>query len=129
MKKLIFMLAVAGIVAAASPAAAYDPIGIGFFRSVEDLPLMPGMTESADEAVVFDQPGGRIVEVTGTVALGTPGSAVTAFYDQTLPQLGWQKEGEAAYVREQERLTIQFGAQTGGPLRVRFAIQPRAANP
>jgi hypothetical protein len=90
---------------------------------------MPGMTESADEAVVFDQPGGRIVEVTGTVALGTPGSAVTAFYDQTLPQLGWQKEGEAAYVREQERLTIQFGAQTGGPLRVRFAIQPRAANP
>ena len=29
---------------------------------IEDLPLMPGMVEKTDDAVIFDKPGGRIVE-------------------------------------------------------------------
>jgi hypothetical protein len=124
---ILIAAAAAALTAAGAPARAGDPPGIGFFSSAGDLPLMPGMTENVDEAVVFDQPGGRIVEVAGTLPTGTPSSAVTAFYDQTLPQLGWRQDGPAAYVRERERLVIQFGTQTGGPLRVRLAIQPAPA--
>ena len=33
-----------------------------FFAAVSDLPLMPGLVETADVALVFDNPAGRIVE-------------------------------------------------------------------
>jgi hypothetical protein len=110
-------------------AHANDPAAAGFFRAVEDLPLMPGMTEIESEAVVFDQPEGRVVQVTAHAPLGS-GGAVATFYEQTLPQLGWQKEGQGevpgnVYVRDKERLTIEYGAVMGGPLPVRFTIKPR----
>ena len=104
--------------------AAEQP-GAGFFRGAEDLPLMPGMTEMEGDGVVFDQPEGRVVQVTAQAPMGS-GGAVAAFYEQTLPQFGWQKEGAGnAYVRDKERLTIEYGAVTGGPLPVRFTIKPR----
>jgi hypothetical protein len=106
-------------------AHAKDPVSTGFFRAVEDLPLMPGMTEIEGEGVVFDQPEGRVVQVTAHAPTGS-GGAVAAFYEQTLPQLGWQKEAQTnMYVREKERLVIEYGAVMGGPLPVRFTIKPR----
>ncbi|MBU0800986.1 MAG: hypothetical protein KKA05_08260 [Alphaproteobacteria bacterium] len=125
MKNLLVVMGVSVLLMAATPLVqAADPVGVGFFRAVDDLPLMPGLTEQADEAVVFDQPDGRIVEVTATGTAAVTGASVTAFYDETLPQLGWVRDGSGGYVRDRERLTIQYGTQTGGPLRVKFAIQP-----
>lgn len=99
--------------------------GAGFFHAVEDLPLMPGMTEVTEESVVFDQPDGRVVQVGARAGSGVTGAQVAAFYSETLPQLGWQAEGNAGFVREKERLTIEYGAVMGGPLPVRFTIKPR----
>lgn len=127
MKKILVAGACALMVALAAPAGAQSgnaaPSTV-FFTAIDDLPLMPGMTEQAD-AVVFDQPDGRVVEVMATVPLGTGSAGISAFYDQTLPQLGWQKDGANSYVRDKERLSIAIGSVMGGPLPVRFSIKPR----
>ena len=110
----------------AGPSWANDPVG--FMQTMEDVPLMPGLRELADHAVVFDQPEGRIVEVTAVadnMTAGTGSAPITAFYSQTLPQLGWTAEGPGVWVREKERLSLQFSAANGGPAMVRFMIQPR----
>ena len=92
-----------------------------FFAAVSDLPLMPGLVETADVALVFDNPAGRIVELeaTGAVAAG----AVRSFYAETLPQLGWEPIGDGRYVREGELLTLVVEAASGG-LVARFLITP-----
>src|SRR3990172_1683590 len=77
-----------------------------FVAGVEDLPLMPGLVEIGDAGVVFDKPGGRIVEA---YAEGkTRRAEVIAFYGQTLPQLGWRAAGATIYRREGERLEFDF---------------------
>lgn len=75
-----------------------------FSSVIEDLPLMPGMTELADTAVVFDKPGGRIVETTATTA-ATP-QDIRQFYAAALPPLGWQANAGGTYVRNGELLTM-----------------------
>jgi hypothetical protein len=99
----------------------------GFVEGVEDLPLMDGLESEPGSAVVFDKPGGRIIE---TFAVGKVAKAdAVAFYEATLPQLGWArarkkaKPPALAFEREGETLRLEF-KETGGALRVRFAIAP-----
>ena len=125
MKAIILALMIALAPCFTGFAHAKAPAGAGFFHAVEDLPLMPGMTEVTEESVVFDQPDGRVVQVGARAGNGVTGGQVAAFYSETLPQLGWQAEGTAGFVREKERLTIEYGAVMGGPLPVRFTIKPR----
>lgn len=94
----------------------------GFVSQVEDLPLMPGLTEVADAGVAFDSPSGRIVEAYAAGAVSR--DAVLGFYDETLPQLGWQRSGEAAFAREGETLTLEFTDQQSA-LVVRFTLKPQ----
>ncbi|MCE2509434.1 MAG: hypothetical protein J4G10_00390 [Alphaproteobacteria bacterium] len=92
-----------------------------YLHGIEDLPLMPGLAEVEEAGVVFDKPAGRIVvafaegDVSRTEVLG--------FYANTLPQLGWTADGEAAFHREGEALRIEFEAD-GKPLLVRFSLSP-----
>ena len=94
----------------------------GFVSQVEDLPLMPGLTEVSEAGVVFDSPSGRIVEAyaEGTVSR----AAVLNFYKETLPQLGWNRRGEAAFDREGEVLTLDFTGRQSA-LVVRFTLKPQ----
>lgn len=93
-----------------------------FLSTAADVPLMPGLSEVRDVGVIFDKPGGRIVEA---YAVGPVASAgVEQFYGETLPQLGWQRTGRLRFEREEERLEIGFGGQDGS-LTVRFDITPR----
>jgi len=91
----------------------------GFFTGVDDLPLMPGMTEKRDETVVFDNPSGRIVETAATS--DAPQSQILNFYAQSLPPLGWQRMSSSSYSRADEILTIQIA--TDGA--VHFSISPK----
>ena len=92
-----------------------------FFSTVEDLPLMSGLLEIADEGMVFDKPEGRIVEVVaaGTVLHG----AVVAYYESTLPELGWHRKGAAEFVRSGEVLRYRLET-VGGMTEIRFTIAP-----
>src|SRR3546814_17721527 len=61
-------------------AAAQDGAGSGYVAGIPDLPLMPGLKELPDSGLVFDKPGGRIVEA---FARGdVTAQAVIAFYDE-----------------------------------------------
>ena len=97
----------------------------GFVSTIEDLPLMPGLIEE-EGGMVFDSARGRIVEAfaTGPFSEG----AVRAFYDETLPQLGWRPLGQGTFRRENEILMVEFPGGPGAapPLTVGFRLMPAA---
>lgn len=112
---------------AAAPAgglAATVPAATGFVAGMGDVPAMPGLEPVAAESMVFDKPGGRIVE---TVMRGpVDRRAVLAFYGQTLPQLGWKAVSQTRFIREGEELRLEIGAGgAAGHTTVRFALTPR----
>ena len=111
----VTMMTVSG--GAVAPATAQD----AFFTTVADLPLMPGLEEHLDTALVFDNPGGRIIEVTAAGILTT--QAILAFYRETLPQLGWTGVADDRFEREGEVLRLVF-TQVTGPTVVMFTIAP-----
>lgn len=94
----------------------------GFLSIAEDVPLMPGLSENADAATVFDKPTGRIgsTEAKGNVTQ----AAVKQFYAAALPQLGWQVAVGDQYRRDTERLKISFAGRDGA-LTVRFELLPQ----
>ncbi|GAB4372487.1 MAG: hypothetical protein Kow00114_33950 [Kiloniellaceae bacterium] len=118
-------------VALVPPAAVSDPRaaaaqaqtgGEAYVAGIPDLPLMPGLEALPDSSVVFDKPGGRIVEAFAQGSVSP--QAVTAFYDETLPQLGWRREAPGAYLREGERLRLAF-SQDAGRVTVQFRLLPQ----
>ncbi len=101
-----------------------------FVSGIEDLPLMEGLTEAPGGALIFDTPGGRIVETYASGALSR--RDVLDFYAATLPQLGWKRIGDTAFSRENEILRLEFTALDAMSLKgtgvtVRFALSPGAA--
>lgn len=95
-----------------------------WIAGVEDLPLMPGLVERTEKSVVFDKPGGRIVEAEAIGRIAR--AAAEKFYAETLPALGWSPIGADGYRREDEVLRLVFGRE-GGALTVRFSINPETA--
>ena len=55
---------------------------------------MAGLAELTDEALFYDKPEGRIVEVAARGAVLQKDAM--AFYADTLPQLGWSAVGDAS---------------------------------
>ncbi|HEC14522.1 MAG TPA: hypothetical protein ENI72_02080 [Rhodospirillales bacterium] len=99
-----------------------------YVSGIEDLPLMEGLAEAPGGALVFDTPGGRIVEAyaSGDVLRND----VLGFYAATLPQLGWKRVRDTVFRRENETLRLEFtaldamsGKETG--VTVRFALSPK----
>jgi hypothetical protein len=84
---------------------------------IEDLPLMPGMTEMTDTAIVFDKPGGRLVETSART--DKKAADVLQFYATALPALGWTASGNGVYTRDLETLTVSQEKNT-----VSFKIAP-----
>lgn len=105
-------------------ALSFSAAAAEFSTVIEDLPLMPGMVEKAEAAIVFDKPGGRIVETTAQSA-ATP-AAVKNFYAAALPPLGWTAV-PGGYIRTGEKLTITPDGTPGGTpggTMVHFKITP-----
>lgn len=109
---------------AAAGAAPRSAFGEAFVEGLEDMPLMPGLTQLRDRAVIFDAPSGRVVEVyaEGSVAR----DAVVQFYARTLPQLGWRMTDGDGYAREGETLRLEILPARPGTKRllVRFFVSP-----
>ncbi|GEO80882.1 hypothetical protein [Pararhodospirillum oryzae] len=92
-----------------------------FVSGTDDLPLMPALRPLAGTGMVFDSPGGRLIEAYATGAVRA--ADVLAFYRDTLPQLGWRVKGPNSFARDGEVLDLDFttGAST---LTVRFSLAP-----
>lgn len=105
-----------------------------FVTGIDDLPLMSGLSPVTGQNVVFDAPGGRVVEAWAAGAVTR--DAVLSFYGSTLPQLGWTTAEPGLFRRDGETLRLEFpsGAPQGVPLRgvpagsgtllIRFYLSP-----
>jgi hypothetical protein len=98
-----------------------ESFGPGYVPGTEDVPLMPGLAADDGAALIFDKPQGRIVEAAARGAVSR--DAVLAFYQRSLPQLGWQPTGERRFQREGERLSLDFDGSDGNLL-VGFTLAP-----
>ena len=100
------------------------PAAAQFVSGMDDLPLMPGLTPVPSAGMVFDAPTGRIVEAVALLDTdsGMTPKDVRAFYDKTLPQLGWRILQSGRYRREGEILALDFPADP--PPAVRFRLTP-----
>ena len=58
-----------------------------FFHGFTDLPLMPGLTERPEAAVVFDHATGQVA--TAVASGPVEPAAIRQFYRRTLQPLGW----------------------------------------
>jgi len=100
-----------------------------------DLPLLEGLSENSDGAMLFDSPDGRIVnaEAAGVI----DGARVFEYYKVVLPSLGWKVnidhasglscEMGANYclsaTREQEGLLLNI-YENGGRSKIKYALSP-----
>jgi len=104
--------------------------GDRFVAGIDDLPLMAGLAPVAGQNVVFDAPGGRVVEAWAQGSVTR--EAVLSFYGSTLPQLGWTVAAPGLFRRDGETLRLEFpsGAPRGaaspasGSLVIRFYLSP-----
>lgn len=96
---------------------------ITFAKSIEDLPVMPGLDVIADKDFFILFGDRRIAQTTlrGLVDV----DQVYYFYWRTLKEMGWQDVGRNLYERAGEQLSMQVrGADRGGQTEVTFALQP-----
>jgi len=137
MRRLLLLLALGALCAspavsaplktsvAARPSAAAAPAD-AYSRWIEDLPVMPGLTET-DGGYSFEiAQGGRLAEARlhGTASE----EVVRSFYASALPPLGWQAEKSQPFLyhRGRERLIFHVSpAKPKGVLAV-FVLSPRA---
>jgi hypothetical protein len=112
-------------VSAAIPAI-FIPTGAdtadGFLSRLEDLPLVPGLSEDTGAGVSFDTADGRIVEAFARGKVTE--REVLDFYGETLPQLGWIPESPTEYRRSGERLRLALMPDARG-LVVRYSLSPQ----
>ncbi len=97
----------------------------GFLAALDDVPVMPGMTEDASATVAFDTAAGRIVtaRIKGRVRAGLDVGALLSFYAASLPALGWRAESPTRFLRDGETLVLRAQAQ-GGELSLVFELRP-----
>lgn len=119
MRQFILMMAVVLVAATAMAKTVLVP-------GSDDIPLMPGLEVNADESFVFDTPSGRLVDAFSSSA-EIKMQDVKAYYEQSLPQLGWQKIADNFYQRDGEKLKINFD-QISGKLIVKFTLAPSNIN-
>ncbi|PZO87077.1 MAG: hypothetical protein DI626_04805 [Micavibrio aeruginosavorus] len=98
-----------------------------FFEALYDVPVMPGMEEVPGQSMLFDKPDGRIAVVVAATKVAKP-AEVSAFYDETLTQMGWKKVGVNQYLRGEQRLGIKIEGATRASV-VNFTLEPRGATP
>lgn len=116
------VLVLSALVSTPSPLSAAD-----FFRSIDDLPLAPGLTELVEEGVEFESPAGRIV--TAVAGGDARPEAIQAFYRKALPSLGWSSAPGGTYRRDGEVLTLRLETK-GKSVKLRIRVvpaQPKAA--
>jgi len=123
LRNLLYGICLAALTALTPLAVtAQAPAGDAYVEGIPDLPLMPGLTALPESGLVFDKPAGRIVQAFAEGSMTM--QSVMTFYDEALPQLGWQRAGAGDYLREGERLKLDL-SQTAHGVTVQFQLFPQ----
>jgi hypothetical protein len=91
-----------------------------YLAGASDLPLATGLKEQPDKGAVFDTPLGSIV--TAYASGNAKPQSVLDFYDDTLPQLGWEREKAGTYRRKKQTLKIDVVGPEQGPCKVSYTL-------
>ena len=75
---------------------------------VGDVPVPLTSLIETDSAVNFDSPSGRVIQFTFHIDMTA--EAIAGFYEQALPELGWQKDGQT-YLKGNEIMRITQGLE------------------
>lgn len=97
-----------------------------FIEGMEDVPLMKGLVQKANDDISFGNAETRFVEATLTSSkVGF--KAVEKFYTDTLPQLGWTYQGKRdnmlIFYRDGEAINIL--QEESRPLKVRITVKSK----
>lgn len=94
-----------------------------FTKTIDDLPLMPGLRSVEDKDVLFVTTSGRIAQSSAVGSVDV--DSVYSFYQNSLPQLGWKVIDARTFARGKERLRIDVsGSNPKATTVVRFSVQP-----
>ena len=118
----LFAVLVSGMAMGAAAQTGTVPVDQHFFEMLPDVPLMDGLYEVSEGALVFDKPGGRIIESLA-VTENMDANKLAAFYDVTLPQLGWLAVAPGRFVRQGETLSYRIVPQADSLL-IYFEVRP-----
>ncbi|CAA6604155.1 exported hypothetical protein [Rhodospirillaceae bacterium LM-1] len=94
----------------------------GFLSGISDLPLMQGLSEDAQAALVFETPEGRIAQFAAKGQVSQ--DDIRRFYGETLPELGWTPKGQGRFWREKEELRLIVKSLPAGGSEARFELTP-----
>lgn len=106
-----------------------------FFETLYDVPVMEGLVEVADMALIFDKTDGRISEA-GAITQNVSEDEIVSFYNEALGQMGWKPQTGGVYTREGEILqmaispiwmteTVKNPLESDTSLLVRFTLKPQ----
>lgn len=95
-----------------------------FVAGMEEVPLMAGLTEVAEERVEVESPAGPIVQAIATG--GASKAEVLGFYDEILLQHGWRSKGSGVFCRGGKTLAIELEESVSPGITVRFSLFPDA---
>jgi len=104
-------------------------LGVAFeyIDGFDAVPVMSGLQQSEYGSLIFDKPGGRILEA--TLVGPVDHRAALRFYDTTLRSLGWTPIGPLStdnvqYGREDEALQIEHVDAGSGETALIFRLNP-----
>jgi hypothetical protein len=124
LRQFASVLACVAVMACASaPAHATD-----FLAAIDDVPLVEGLVEKPDP-VIFESDQGRVVRTSAEGRLGA--NAIIAFYDASLPQLGWTRSGGDGYAFQRENETLRIAIRepaNNRPVTVSFELIVKLAS-
>ncbi|MEM7072112.1 MAG: hypothetical protein AAF418_00950 [Pseudomonadota bacterium] len=83
----------------------------GWLPGLEDVPIAPAFAPDLQSLLLFDHPGGRIVEIHLHSEQAYLGEQALGFYHETLVQLGWvtlHTDHDATFIRGAEQLVIEI---------------------
>ena len=92
-----------------------------FLSSIEDVPLMSGLTEDKTIMLNYNKPSGRLVQVYTYGQLNEI-EAIT-YYRLVLPEFGWKNINNLVFHREGEMLKIRLFRENN-TLIVVFMLSP-----
>lgn len=94
-----------------------------YLSYLPDVPLMAGMAELEDQAIVFDKAEGRVMETAVFTSASTE-KDVMDYYRKVLPELGWTALSPDRFLRNGEQLVVKCDKVSGGVV-ARFSLSPK----
>jgi hypothetical protein len=76
-----------------------------FFPNMSDIPLMDGLIIQSTEDMNFDTPAGQITNIEA-YSKEFSSCRVLSYYQNVLPQMGWQMVQKNKFIRDKDTLII-----------------------